>query len=164
MMLLFKYPYSPFHIREIARHTGLSSTGVIKIIKKLKKEQLLVSKKAKNVEEVKPCFDGKFLIMKRLYNIYSLYEFGLVEYLKKVYEMPKAIIVFGSYANGTDAEKSDIDIAIITKGKQIADTKKFNKKFARNINLHLINLDTASKEFKNSLANGVVLDGFVELI
>lgn len=164
MQLLFKYPYRSFHIREIARLTGLSSTGIIKIIKKLKKEHLLVSKKEKVVEEVKPDFEGRFLFMKRLYNIYSLYDSGLIDYIKRFYELPKTIILFGSYSNGTDTEKSDIDLAVVTSNKKIPDLNKFEIKLARKINIHIIDLDDASKEFKNSLANGMVLEGFFEFI
>ena len=56
MELFFKSPYRSFHIREIARLTGLSSTGIIKIIKRLKKEKLLVSRKSNNLEEIKKRF------------------------------------------------------------------------------------------------------------
>lgn len=164
MELFFKFPYREFHIRELSRLTGLSSTGIIKIVKRLKKEKLLVSKKTKNIEEIKPDFDGRFFLMKRLYNIYSLYDSGLIAYLKVFYEMPKAIILFGSYSNGTDSEKSDIDIAIISKAKNIPDFKKFESKLSRKMNIHLIDIETAAKEFKNSIANGIVLEGFVEII
>lgn len=164
MELFFKFPFKSFHIRELARLTDLSSSGIIKIIKKLKKEHLLISKKGKVTEEIKPDFDGKFLLMKRLYNIYSLYDSGLMDYIKNFYEFPKAIILFGSYSDGTDNENSDIDLAIITNNKKIPDFSKFEHKLARKINLHLIDLRSTSKEFKNSLANGIMLHGFVELI
>lgn len=164
MGLFFKYPYKSFHIREIARLTKLSSTGVIKIIKKLKKEKLLISKKGKVVDEIKPNFDAKFLVLKRLYNVYSLYDSGLVEYIKNFYEFPKAIILFGSYSNGADTEKSDIDLAVITDKKNLPELKKFGNSLERRLNIHLIDLSNTSKEFINSLANGIVLEGFVEFI
>ncbi len=164
MELFFKFPYRTFHIREISRLTGLSSTGIIKIVKKLKKEKLLTTKKVKHIEEVRPDFNGKFLLIKRLYNTYSLYDIGFIDFIKKHYEMPRAIILFGSYSEGTDTEKSDIDIAIITSKKETPDLKKFENKLARKINIYLINLDKAEKEFKNSLANGIVLEGFMEII
>ena len=164
MELFFRFPGKVFHIRELARLTGLSSTGIIKIVKKLKKEKLLVTKKAKNIEEVKPDFNGKFLLVKRLYNIYSLYDSGLIDFVKKYYEMPQAIILFGSYSEGTDAEKSDIDIAVISNKKDTPDFRKFEVKLARKINLHLIDIDKTEREFKNSLANGITLEGFAETI
>jgi len=162
--LFFKYPYKSFHIREIARLTGLSSTGVIKIIKRLKKENLLVSKKTKVIEELKPDFNGRFLVEKRLYNLSSVYDSGLVEFLKKYYEMPKAIVLFGSYSEGMDTEKSDIDIAIISNIKKIPDLNSLEKKLARKINIHIINIKNTPKEFKNSIANGIILSGFIEVV
>lgn len=164
MKLFFEYPYRAFHIRELARLTGLSSTGIIKIVKRLKGEKLLVAKKTRNIEEIKPDFEGRFLLMKRLYNIYSLYDSSLVNYLKEFYEMPKAIILFGSYAEGRDTEKSDVDIAVIAKSKNMPELSKFEAKLARKINMHVIGLDSASKDFKNSIANGIVLEGFAEFI
>lgn len=164
MESFFKFPYKSFHIRELARITGLSSTGVIKIIKKLKKENLLVSKKEKIIEKIEPNFDGRFLLMKRLYNIYSLYDCGLIDYIKKFYEFPKAMILFGSYSDGTDTEKSDIDLAVIIRSKDIPELDKFQKKLARKINIYLVDLDSTPNEFVNSLANGIVLEGFVEFI
>jgi predicted nucleotidyltransferase len=164
MKLFYKFPYRTFHIRELARLTGLSSTGIIKIVKKLKNKRLLLTNRVKNIEEIKPDFNGRFLLLKRLYNIYSLYDTGLVDFIKKEFEMPQAIILFGSYSDGTDTEKSDIDIAIISSKKNIPDFKKFETKLARKLNIHLIDLDKTEKEFKNSLANGIILEGFIEII
>ena len=162
--LFFKYPYRSFHIRELSRLTGLSSTGIIKIIKRLKKENLLVSRKTGYIEEIKPNFSGKFLTAKRVYNLFSLYDSGLVDFLKKIYEIPRAIVVFGSYSEGMDTEKSDVDIAIISSVKKTPDLEKFEKKLARKINIHNIEIKNSAKEFKNSLANGIVLEGFIEVI
>lgn len=164
MELFFKYPYRSFHIRQIARLTRLSSAGVIKIVKRLKKEHLLISKKEKVVEDIKPDFYGKFIQIKRLYNIYSLYESGLVGFIKKFYEQPKAIILFGSYSDGTDTEKSDIDLAILSQKRDIPSLNKYEKILSRKINIYVINLDKSTNEFKNSLANGIIVDGFAEYI
>ncbi len=163
MALFFKQPFGEFHIRKISKLTGLSTTGIIKILKKLKKEKLLTSKKMANLEQISPDFDGNFYFMKRLYNIYSLQD--LTNFLKKYYEMPQAIIVFGSYSDGTDIEKSDIDIAIILNNeKKIPELNKFEIELERNINIHQIVIKNSSNEFRNSLANGIILHGYAELI
>ena len=116
------------------------------------------------MEEIKPDFNGRFLIIKRLYNIYSIYDSGLIDYIKSYYEMPQSIILFGSYSNGTDTEKSDIDIGVVSAKKEIPDFKKFETRLSRKINLHLIEIKNTPKEFINSLANGIVLEGFVEMV
>src|SRR3989344_3729441 len=162
--VFFKNPSRSFHIRELSRITRLSSTGIIKIIKKLKDEDLLVSKKEKVTEDVSPNFNDKFYLMKRIYNLYSLYESGLIKYLKDFYEEPEAIVLFGSYSKGLDMEKSDIDICIITNKQALPNLINFEKKLNRKINIVSLNINNMKKEFKNSLANGVVLEGYIELI
>lgn len=164
MKLFFDNPEKKFHIREIARKTGMSSTGIIKIVKKLKIEKLLISKKNKVIEEVEPNVDGRFPLLKKVYNIYNILDSGIVALLKDFYEEPKAIILFGSYAEGTDNSQSDIDIAIITKKENIPKLQQYKKKLQKEISLYPIELDKASDEFKNSIANGIVLDGFLEVI
>lgn len=160
----FKYPSKSYHIRELSRLTNLSTTGVVKAIENLKKESLLISKKERKMELVRPNFEGKFILMKRLYNIYSLYNSGLIDFLKKEFEQPEAIILFGSYNNGTDTEKSDIDIAIIASKKDEVDLRIFEQQLVRKIKLHEIDPKKADNHFKNSLANGTVLEGFMEII
>ena len=164
MELFFKYPYRQFHIREIARLTGLSSTGVIKIVKRLEKGGLLISRKEAVTEEIKPDFGRRFFIMKRLYNIYSLYDSGLIEAIKNFYEQPSAIILFGSYGTGMDTEKSDIDIAVIAGAGKMPELHKFEAKLARKISIYIIDMAKTPIGFKNSLANGIILEGFVEFL
>jgi predicted nucleotidyltransferase len=162
--IFFKNPNKSFHIRELSRITGLSPPGIIKIIKKLKKEGLLISKKEKVTEEVKPNFANRFYLIKRLYNFYSLYESGLINYLRGFYEEPQAIILFGSYSKGSDTEKSDIDLCILSNKKNLPDLTNFEKRLNRKINIINSDIDNMKKEFKNSLANGIVLEGYIELI
>ncbi len=164
MEVFYASPSKTFHIRELARITGLSSTGIIKIINRLKQDGLLTSEKKNVIEEIRPILETKFYLMKRLYNIYSLYESKLIEELKHFYEQPEAIILFGSCEKGTDDEKSDIDIAVITNKQKLPELTKFEKKLKRKIDILTLNLKSASKEFKNSLANGIVLEGYFELI
>lgn len=164
MECFYKYPNRTFHIREIARLVELSSTGIIKIVKNLKQENLLVSEKKNMIEEIKPNLEGSFYLSKRLYNIYSLYDSKLINEIKKLYEYPSAIILFGSYSTGLDTENSDIDLAVISKNYKEFNLEKFEKKLSRKISIHVVSLDSVSNEFKNSLANGLVIEGFVEYI
>lgn len=164
MKIFFKNPNKTFHIRELSRLTNLSSTGIIKIVKRLKKEDLLVSKRDKITEEVKPAFNDKFYLIKKMYNLYSLYESDLIDYLKKFYEEPKAIILFGSYSKGLDTEMSDIDICVLTSKIDLPDLGDFEKRLNRKINIINSDGNNMKKEFKNSLANGLVIEGYMELI
>ncbi len=164
MKLFLDSPEMSFHIREISRKTGISSTGVIKIIKRLKKESLLISKKEKMVENVSANFDGRFLVLKRAYNLYNILDSGLVELLRDFYEEPQAIILYGSYAQGSDNSKSDIDIAVLSRKSEVPDLKKFEKLLQRKINLITVDIKEVKREFKSSLSNGIVLYGFLEVV
>ncbi len=160
----FENPEKKFHLRELARHTGLSIAGVIKIVKELKAAGLLKSKKERTVELVEANFDKKFLYFKRAHNLLSLYECGLVQQLNEFYEQPQCVIVFGSYADGTDLSNSDIDIVVVTKIERLPNLSRLEKTLKRKINILTIDLDKAKPSFKNSLANGIVLVGYLEVI
>lgn len=164
MELFFKCQEIKFHLREISRLTGLSMPGVRKIVFKLEKEKLLLSKQEKVVKNYYATRNEKFIFLKRSYNLYSIFLSGLLDFLKKKYEAPKAIILFGSYSKGEDISKSDIDIAIITSKKEIADLSLFEKRLDRKIKLYLIDLKKIEPEFLNTLANGIVLHGYLEVV
>ncbi len=163
MKVFFENPSKDFHLRQLSRITGISLGGILKIVPRLKKEKLLISKKERNVELVSPNFEGRFTLFKRLYNIQSLYDSNLIVALQKWYEQPKTIILFGSYSRGMDTEKSDIDIAIFTSSKPLPNLTIFEKKLSRRINIHIIKTEELSKSFKNSITNGIVLEGVIEL-
>lgn len=163
MKLFFDSPERKFHIREIAKLTKLSPAGVLKIVKRLKKEGWLVSEKKGIIEEIQHSGD-RFIKLKECHNIFMLHESGLVEFLRDKYEEPEAIAVFGSYAKGEDNSKSDIDIAIITEKEIKPDLSGFEKTLKRKISLYEISIENAEKEFINSLANGIVLYGYLKVV
>ena len=107
----------------------------------------------------------RFMALKRSLNLYSLYSSGLVSSLVEFYRIPECIILFGSYAKGEDTKESDIDIAIMTGMKDYPELEIYEDCLKRKISLHLIeNSKNEEKEFINSLANGIVLYGYLELV
>ena len=164
MKLFFDNPDKKFHIREIARQTGLSASGVLIILKRLKAQNFLESEKENLVENVKASRNENFFLIKRAHNTTSLFESGLIQYLRDQYEEPEAIVVFGSYSRGEDISQSDIDIAVVTKKQARLDLKDFEKYLKRNISIYEIQIAKAEKEFLNNLANGIVIHGFLRLL
>lgn len=160
-----KNPTKTAHIREIARLTGFSPAGALKALKKLIKQDLIIETRTKVVTNYQANRESpKWSPLKKAYNFYSLYASGLVEELVNSYEEPEAIVLFGSYAHGTDAEKSDIDVAIVTSSEITADLSKFENVLMRKINIIELDISKAKKEFLNNLANGIVLHGHLTLI
>jgi len=162
--LFLQNPERSFHIREIARLVSLSPPSVSKIVAELKKDGLLVSKKEKMVENVSAPRTEKFVWLKRSYNLHSLYGSGLVDFLRKEYQEPEAIVLFGSYAMGEDTSKSDIDIGIVTDEAKELDLQKFERILGRKINVHEIQLKRCEKEFLNNIINGIVLYGCLKVL
>jgi predicted nucleotidyltransferase len=163
MKVFYTYPEKKFHIRELARITKVSPAGVRLILKRLVKDGLLYSKNHGNMIEFEISRIEKYYTSKILNNINSLFGSGLVGFLRNVYDQPKAIILFGSYSDGTDTSESDIDIAIITNKKNPKEwLSKYEKKLKRNINIIEVDLNKADKKFLNNLANGFKLHGYVE--
>lgn len=164
MKLFFEQPERKFHLRELERLTKLSLPGVRKIVEKLEREGLLLAKKEKHVKNFYAARNEKFVFLKRSYNLYSIFTSGLLDFLKDLYEEPEVIVLFGSYSRGEDISKSDIDIAIITPKHASSDLSAFEKKLDRKIKLYEIRIKRAEPEFLNTLANGIVLYGYLKVI
>lgn len=163
LKIFFDNPEKKFHLRELARFSKLSPPGVIKIIKELEGEGLVISEKGNIVTNICASKSDKFIQMKRFSNLYSLYESEFVNFLRHEYEEPEAIVLFGSYSRGEDASNSDIDIAVVTNKNISSDNKKFEKYLKRKINVSEVKLSHAEKDFLNTLSNGIVLYGYLRL-
>jgi len=157
--LLFIFPTRKFHVREISRLIKISAPAISKSVKQLEKEDLIESKKKLTYEIWANLSNENFKNMKRIYNFKSIYSSGLFNYLSENFPLD-TIIFFGSYSRGDDIEKSDIDIAIIGKEKKL-DLEKFERILKRIINVEFINLKKISKELRNSIINGIILNGYI---
>lgn len=159
MDLIFRQPSREFHIRELARLTGLSAPTIILAVKRLRKKGIIDTHRKGNMKIIKAADSANFVRAKRIYNIQTIYESGIVEHLNSVYEDPQAIILFGSFSRGDDVEKSDVDIAVVTNLHKKPDLNFFEEKIGKQISIHEIDVKKVSKEFMSNLANGIVLEG-----
>jgi predicted nucleotidyltransferase len=137
---LFLKPNYRFHIRELARLTGLNPNTVISLIKELEKEKIINREKKKNVVEIKLEFDNQKVVhLKKIFNLIQIYESGIVDELVNYYA-PSLISLVGSYSRGEDIEKSDIDIVIISANRKMIEIERFEKKLGRRLlNLSILN-------------------------
>lgn len=153
----FLNPTTRVHLRELSRQTGLSMPTIITAVTKLEKEGFVNVERGRAWTFVTANRNRDFLRKKRLFNLAQLYESGLVDALIRSCH-PQAIICFGSYSRGEDTEESDIDIAIIN-GKDGTLPETFEQALRRPLSLHHPKMSRISKEFRENLRNGVVLDG-----
>src|SRR3989344_3111904 len=150
LAVFFDNTTTEFHARELSRKTGLSIFAVLGAIKKLSNNGFVTTLKKCNMKIIKASNSARFNRAKRIRNLEKLYDSGIVDYLSEKYDKPEAIALFGSYSRGDDVEKSDIDIAIITKEHKEPDMKKFEKSLSRTISIHEIDIKKISREFHNN--------------
>lgn len=159
--ILFEFPTKEFHLRELSRIAELSTPSVAKAVNGLKDENIVSIKKA-FLLKIKANLDNEqFKQLKRVSNLKKVYLSGLFNYLKNEYPL-STIILFGSYSRGEDNEKSDIDIAIIDKEKNL-ELDKYEEIFGKKINVEFINLKNLTNELRNSIINGILLQGYIEI-
>ena len=109
-----------------------------------------------------------FTIQKIPYNLQLVYNSKAINNI--YYKLPgaKAIILFGSYRHGTNNKNSDVDIAVEiagNKGLQIAELGAFDLGFRKNVkvNLHIFSRNNIDLNLFTNIANGIVLDGLLEV-
>lgn len=164
--LIFNHPNKIFHIRELEKLTKLSTTAVISALDSLGKYEIVKVEKTNITTNIKANLESdNYSFYKRIYNLYMLKKF--INKLRNIYT-PKTIVLFGSFARGEDIEQSDIDLLVIT-NKTSEDIKDLpslcEKELNRKLNMHILtSLDKSSAEFKNAVANGIVLQGYLKLI
>jgi len=161
--MLFKFPTTKFHIREISRILKISPPAISKAIKQLEREKMVVSNK-NVVYEIKANLDNiNFKNLKRVNNLKEIYLSGLFNHLSEKFPLD-TIILFGSYSRGEDTERSDIDIAIIGTKEKILDLENFEKSLKRKINLNFYSkLKGIEINLRSNILNGITLAGGVDL-
>jgi predicted nucleotidyltransferase len=161
---IFEKPEYHYHIRELARETDLNPntiSGATLLIGKTN-PNLLIIEQPKILKEVHANVESiEYKREKQLFNLRSIYESGLLDFLIKEYDNPEAIVLLGSYARGEDLSNSDVDIAVITSKKENPDLAKFENKLKRKIHLLNFTYKQISDEFYLSLVNGIKLYGVI---
>lgn len=162
--VFFDDPIKDFQLREISRIIGLTHKSVLIYLNQLLKWGLIKTNTKTLYKSYNANTENNFFKRyKKITNQTKIYESKLVDYL---YEklMPNTIVLFGSYAKGTDIKTSDIDLFIETKEEKI-DVTNFEEKLGRKI--HLVfekDINNLSPELKNNIINGIVLSGNLRLL
>lgn len=155
----FTYPNREIHIRELSRELKISHTWVKKISEEL--SEFITSNKGPVTVLKANTLSEPYKNYKKLYNQFKTITSGIADYLIEAYERPKTIVLFGSYFYGEDTENSDIDIAIITDKSISLNLNKYESFLRRKISIHEIK--TPDKHFLGTLANGIVLYGYLSI-
>jgi len=120
-----------FHEREIVRQTEVSVGAVNQILKKLHKADLVKRDRRGRTNFYKANLKNPVARQfKVLFNVSALDD--LVDQIKQTSER---VVLFGSCAEGTDVEESDIDLFVLSSDVEVVQSKisKYEQMFDRRI-------------------------------
>lgn len=110
LSFLLNHPSRPYIEKEIAKATKVSKTAVNEALKELAKDKLVLRERKGRMSFYSVDLgDPVIRRLKSIENVSLLKP--LVEQLKKI---SQKIILFGSFAEGTDVEDSDIDLFVLS--------------------------------------------------
>ncbi len=107
--------------------------------------------------------------MKIAYNLAMVYNSHILDDIHNVVPNPRSVILFGSYRKGDDNEKSDIDIAVeVLDGEEprirsLGIIPEFGHRKNVEVNLHIFSRSNVDLNLFANIANGIVLEGFLEV-
>jgi len=158
----FNNPELETSIRGLSRLSDTSTSWTSEIITELEEKNFLKTESTKTSKKITT--GKKFKQLKKTYNLDTIESSGLAKHLEEELR-PDAIVLFGSYSRGEDNKDSDIDIAVINGRNKDLDLEKFEEELGRKINIqNLESADEGDENFRNSLANGTVLRGFLKVV
>jgi predicted nucleotidyltransferase len=165
--LFFKKPLYSFHLREICRLLGWSPTKVRSCINFLKKKNLIIEFKEKNLSLFKSNRENEeFKIYKIIYNLNKAFKIGKI--IEESVEDFDAIVFFGSASKGEDTENSDFDFCVIGAKEVEIDFEavehELNRKVALLFVRNLEKLKKGNPELLNNLINGFVIKGYLKVL
>ena len=170
--LIFNSPHKKYHIRELSKETKASTTAITEGVNILEKYNIIKIEKGKVTTDIQANIDSEaYRFYKLVFNLYRLNRYLIIENIVKYFNNPECIVLFGSFSKGEDMENSDIDIFILSSNKK-PNSEEFNKfisiiekEFNRKVNFTILkSINTSENSFKNALANGIVLYGYLKVI
>lgn len=165
----FAFPQGEFSLNDLAAELEISKTTANVVISQLIQDGFLNVSKLGKLWRIKTNQDHKWFTTRKIpFNLRLVYECGIIGWIEQHVQNAKAIILFGSYRSGDDIEKSDLDIAVEVSGNQkleIFTVTILEVGYRKNVraNVHLFSRNHVDINLFASIANGIVLSGFLEV-
>jgi len=161
LVLFLRNASDTFHEREVMRRAKVSKGSASKILQMLAELKLLTRERRGRMIFYKPNMkDAAIRQLKILFNVWDLRDFT-----RALGEFSRRIVLFGSCAEGTDVEESDIDLFIQATEKKTVKKRisEFNVKSSRRIASivvdanELVELKKEDKPLYERIEKGVTL-------
>ena len=161
----FEHPTRRLRVRRIEREARVPLPSAIRYAKDLTRDGILKRETESGVTFYSADrSNSTYLFEKRLWNLRHIRESGLLDRLREEYGRP-TVVLFGSFARGEDTEYSDADLLVITPSTRhiIVDNPHWTGTRKLHILQHKSLREIPNKELVNNIANGIVLEGFLEI-
>ncbi len=165
----FSYPQEETSLSDLCTHADVSRTTGRTIVLHLQKKGFLEVRPLGKTWKIRANSEHEYFITKKIpSNLHYIYESGIIDWVKKNIPQGRNIILFGSYRRGEDTQDSDIDIAVETVEDQtlkihILLLPELRYRKTIEVNIHIFSKKRVNINLFNSIANGIVLDGFLEV-
>lgn len=166
----FSFPEQPTSLNDLSRKIKSSKTATKIAAVRLINEGFLKKEVVGNAWRLSANQKDQFMVTRKIpYNLELIYGSGIIAKIYSKIPEAHAIILFGSYRWGTDNEKSDIDIGVEILGNKALKIETLivfeNLGFRKNVkvNLHIFSRAKIDLNLFTNIANGIVLDGLLEV-
>ncbi len=166
----FSFPDKEMSLNDLSEELEISKTTANRVVHQLVKEGFLKLEVLGKIWRITCNEQHRYNLSRKIgYNLIMIYEARIIEEIHKKIKNPRSIVLFGSYRKGDDTEKSDIDIAVeIIDDKEVQVTElgiipKLGYRTNVTVNLHIFSRNKIDLNLFSNIANGIVLEGFLEV-
>jgi len=166
----FAYPEVKITLTELSKKLGISKKTASRIVTDLAKENFLIVEPIGKSWRIHCNIQHRYNRMYKIgHNISLVYSSGIIAEIYRLIGNPKAVILFGSYRKGDDMGTSDLDIAVEVLGNEdlriihLGTLPQLGFRKNVQVNLHIFSRNKIDLNLFANIANGVILDGFLEV-
>lgn len=165
----FSFPEKSISLNNLSKTIRASKTATMMAVTSLITEKFLLKEVVGKTWRIYANQKHQYIVTKKIpYNLGLVYETGIIAKIYNKHPEARTIILFGSYRWGTDNENSDIDLAVEVLSREmsietIETLEQFGFRKKIKVNLHVFSRNKIDLNLFTNIANGIVLDGLLEV-
>lgn len=166
----FDYPTKEFSLNDICSAVKISKTNANIYVEQLIKEDFLNRQIIGKLWRIFCNQKHDYNITRKIpYHLSLIFEAKIIGAVHEAIPNARTIVLFGSYRKGDDTEDSDIDIAVEVIGGnelkiiELGVIHQLGYRQNVSVNLHVFSRNKININLFANIANGIVLEGFLEV-
>ena len=170
LVWFFAFPRNKIGLTELSSTVKSSKTATKQAVEALIQQEFITREIAGKTWILLANQKNLYFLRKKIpYHLDKIYESGIVEAVRKAIPKAKTLALFGSYRYGDDNEESDIDIAVeVLDNNEVQITRlgiveQLGYRKNVTVNLYIFSRNKVDLNLFANIANGIVLDGFLEV-